>query len=177
MTADQAKARATQKFGDLADGYLKLYPASTDAEATASNLASLRDELGWHMRTWAQLQAKRGKGKAYLFYFTRVPPVAEGRPSRGATHTAELSYMFNNLLPGTPWTDVDRKLADMMSTYWVNFAATGNPNGAGLPEWPAYSEKNGSAIVLGDTVTAGTQIEPQMLSFYDGYYKTLNARQ
>ncbi len=103
--------------------------------------------------------------------------MAEGRPSRGATHTAELSYMFNNLLPGTPWTDVDRKLADMMSTYWVNFAATGNPNGAGLPEWPAYSEKSGAAIVLGDTVSAGTQIEPQMLSFYDGYYKTLNARQ
>jgi len=171
----QLKSRAKQKYGDLTDAYLKLYPEDSEADATASQLANLRDELGWHMRTWAQLQAKRGKGKAYLFYFTHVPPSPEGRPSRGATHTAELSYMFDNLLPGTPWTDTDRKLADEMSSYWVNFAATGNPNGKGLPAWPSYNEKSGEAMVFGDTVSAGAQIEPAMLSFYDAYYKTLSA--
>jgi para-nitrobenzyl esterase len=173
VNPDQYKTRIKQKYGDLTDNYLRLYPSDSETDAAAAQLASMRDELGWHMRTWAQFQAKRGKGKAWLFYFTRVPPAAEGRPSRGATHTAELSYMFNNLLPGTHWTDVDRKLADTMSTYWVNFVATGNPNGKGLPEWPGYSEKSGKAMVLGDTVSAGTQIEPTMLSFYDAYYKTL----
>jgi len=38
----------------------------------------------------------------------------------------------------------DKKLADAMSSYWVNFAATGNPNGKGLPEWPAYNQKKGA---------------------------------
>lgn len=176
VTPDQFKGSAKQKYGDLTDNYLKLYPAETEADATASQLASMRDELGWHMREWAQLQAKRGKGKTFLFYFTHVPPSPEGRPSRGATHTAELSYMFNNLLPGTPWTDVDRKLADVMSSYWANFVETGNPNGNGLPRWPGYDEKNQQAMVFGDTVSAGTQIEPQMLAFYDAYFKTLTAR-
>ena len=177
VSPDQFKGTAKQKYGGLADNYLKLYPSDSEADATASQLSSMRDELGWHMREWARLQGKRGKGKAYLFYFTRVPPAPEGRPSRGATHTAELSYMFNNLLPGTPWTDVDRKLADMMSSYWVNFATTGNPNGNGLPRWPVYEDKNPQAMVLGDTVSAGTQIEPQMLSFYDAYFKTLSAHE
>ena len=66
---------------DLADEFLQLYPAGSDAEATASGLARSRDEMGWAMRTWAELTVKRGK-KAYLYYFTRVPP---GGGTRGAT--------------------------------------------------------------------------------------------
>jgi para-nitrobenzyl esterase len=174
-TAAQFETRAKQRFGDLAASYASLYPASTDAEAAATQLATTRDEMGWHMRTWAQLQGKHLKNRSYLYFFTRVPPVVEGRPSRGATHTAELAYMFNNLLPGTPWTDLDRKLADTMSSYWVNFAANGNPNGKGLPEWPVYSEKAAQAMVLGDTVSVGTGVNPAILAFYDSYYKTLGA--
>jgi para-nitrobenzyl esterase len=175
VSAAQFATRAKERFGNLTPGFTKLYPAGTDADAAAAQLATTRDEIGWHMRTWAQLQEKRGKDKAYLYFFTRVPPVAEGRPSRGATHTAELSYMFNNLAPGTPWTDVDRKLADTMSSYWVNFAATGNPNGKGLPEWSLYSPKAAQAMILGDTVSMGTGVDPAVLSFYDSYYKTLTA--
>jgi para-nitrobenzyl esterase len=174
LSADQFKAKGKERFGNLADTYAKLYPATTDAEAAAAQLATTRDEMGWHMRTWAMLQQKRSRDKSYLYFFTRVPPAVEGRPSRGATHTAELAYMFNNLAQGTPWTDVDRKLADMMSSYWVNFATTGNPNGKGLPEWPVYSQKAAQAMILGDTVSVGTGVDPAILAFYDSYYKTLS---
>jgi para-nitrobenzyl esterase len=174
--AQQFGDTAHRRFGDVADGYLKLYPASSDPEAGASQLAAFRDEIGWHMRTWAQLQAHRGKGKAYLYFFTHVPPSAPGQPSRGATHTADLAYMFGNFAPALTWSDADHKLANTMSSYWVNFAATGNPNGKGLPEWPAYGEKgNTQPIVLGDTITVGTGIDPAMLAFYDSYYAKLNS--
>jgi len=66
--------RARQRYGDMADQYLKLYPAGSDAEANASELAAFRDELGWVQRNWARLQAKTGKSKAYLYYFTHEPP-------------------------------------------------------------------------------------------------------
>ena len=64
--AEQFSGAAKKRFTGLADAYLKLYPASSDTEAGTSQLASFRDEMGWHMRTWAQLQSARGKGKAYL---------------------------------------------------------------------------------------------------------------
>ena len=172
---DVFNSAAKQRFGELAATYAKLYPATNDAEAAAAQLATTRDEMGWHMRTWARMQENRGKDKAWLYFFTRVPPAPEGRPSRGATHTAELAYMFNNLLPGTPWTDADRKLADTMSSYWANFAATGNPNGKGLPEWPAYSPKSEQAMVLGETVSVGTGIHPDILALFDAYYKNFAA--
>ena len=66
---------------------------------------------------------------------------------------------------------LDHKLADMMSSYWVNFIATGDPNGKGLPTWQAYSAKNdGQAMVFGDTVQFGPQIEAPRLAFFDKYY-------
>jgi para-nitrobenzyl esterase len=174
--AEQFTGTAKRRFNDQADAYLKLYPASSDSEAGASQLAAFRDEFGWQMREWAQLQSVRGKAKAYLYYFTHIPPTAPGQPSRGATHTADLAYMFENKPPNVTWTDIDQKLADTMSSYWVNFATTGNPNGKGLPQWPAYNEKKGDKnIVLGDTVMVGQGIDPGMIAFYDSYYTKLRS--
>jgi para-nitrobenzyl esterase len=173
VSADAAKARAKQTYVDLSDDFLKLYPASTDAEAVASALMRSRDETGWHQRTWAQLTVKRGK-KAYLYYFTHVPP---GNGARGATHTAELPYMFNNPPANDSWMVLDHKLADTMSSYWVNFIATGDPNGKGLPVWQSYSAKNDSqAMVFGDTVQYGPQIEAPRLAFFDKYYAVIEKR-
>jgi para-nitrobenzyl esterase len=172
-SAEAAKARAKQTYADLSDDFLKLYPASTDAEAVASSLMRSRDETGWHQRTWAQLTVKRGK-KAYLYYFTHVPP---GNGARGATHTAELPYMFNNPPANDSWMVLDHKLADTMSSYWVNFIATGDPNGKGLPPWQPYSAKNDSqAMVFGDTVQFGPQIDAPRLAFFDKYYAVVEKR-
>jgi para-nitrobenzyl esterase len=170
--AQQFIDQAKQRFGEATDTFLKLYSAGSDAEAAASQLNRVRDEMAWHMRTWAKLQSRRGKSKAYWYYFTRVPPVAPGQQSRGATHTAELAYVFNNLIPATlPWTDADRMLADTMSSYWANFAANGDPNGKGLPVWPAFKDKSSErTMILGDKIDAAPGLDAARVTFFDRAY-------
>jgi carboxylesterase type B len=93
-----------------------------------------------------------------------------------ATHVAEIPYMFDNLAPPVPWTETDRRLADVMASYGVNFARTGNPNGAGLPTWPADGDAaTGRAQILGDTVATEETTVPAAatLAFFDAAYQQL----
>jgi len=173
-TADKFREQAQRRFGDLADSFLRIYPAGSDEEANASALRAFADEAGWMMRTWARDEVKTGKTKAYLYFFTHEPPATPGRGrggrGRGATHVAEVPYVFQNQ-NNRPWTDVDHQLSDTMSSYWVNFATNGDPNGKGLPKWPAFDEnKNPAPIVLGDTVEAGPAPDAAKLNFYQAVY-------
>ncbi len=173
--ADRFLESANRRFGDLADTFFRLYPAGSDDEAFASQLAAFRDELAFVMRNMAQLQSRTGKSKAYLYYFTHEPPSPAGSPrggrGSGATHGAEAQYVFENLASGRPWTNLDRQLADTISSYWVNFAATGDPNGKGLPKWPAFDEKKTDRpLVLGDTIEVGPAPNQSQLAFYQALY-------
>ena len=162
VTADQA-----QRYGADAAEFTSLYPAGSTEDGIKSGLMLVRDQVAWCMRTFAEMQAKAGR-KAYVYYFTRVTP---GQEARGASHTSELAYMFGNP-PAQGWTDVDRQLSDQMMNYWVNFAATGDPNGKNLPSWQAYDYKknDAKAMVFGNATEFGPQIDVARMKFFDHEY-------
>jgi len=180
-TAAQWTGQIRDRWKELADALLKLYPHDTDAEAGASSQQIFSDEMAWHMRRYAQAQAAIGK-KAYLYYFTHEPPTELGKPNLRATHTAEIPYVFNNLKAVRVYPDgsspelsaaseADRKLADIVSSYWVNFARTGDPNGRGLAQWPQYKDKTtGRAMILGDTQQPETSVETAKFDLFDQLY-------
>jgi para-nitrobenzyl esterase len=159
VSAAQFTAQVKERWGNLADRFLALYPAAGDREANTSSLTSMRDEMTWQARLWAADTAKRGR-KAWVYFFTHVPPAAP-------------AYVFGNLIPADRnWSAVDRRLADQMTSYWANFAKDGDPNGPGLPGWPKYTDTgtNGRAMILGDTVEAEPRVDSARLALYDSLY-------
>ncbi len=170
MTARQFIDQARQRYGAAADEYLKLYPAGSDAQAVESRQRSLTEEtMGLNVRLWVEAQAKAGL-KTYVYYFTRITPggppanVDPNSPSLGAPHGEELAYMTNNishseaLRASQTYANAkpdayDVKLAGIVSTYWVNFAKTLDPNGGNLPRWQAFDPARSDQVMeLGDKV-------------------------
>src|SRR5262249_16887318 len=93
------------------------------------------------------------------------PSASPGQPSRGALHGAEIPYAFNN--PAASWGDVDRALADTMSSYWVNFATRGDPNGPGLPVWPGLQPTARERLILGLKIGVGSGLEAGRVALFD----------
>jgi para-nitrobenzyl esterase len=176
-TAGKFIERSRMRYGDQADAFLKLYPAGTDEEANASQLAAFRDELAFVMRVWVRAQTKIGQSKAFLYYFTHQPPPPVGATSRGgfgsgATHGSEAQYIFGNLLAPRAWTDLDHRVSEMLSSYWVNFAMNGDPNGKGLQKWPAFDDRNSDRpMVLGDQAAIGPAPNGAQLAFFESVYE------
>lgn len=168
FAADIAKS-----FGPLPPPLIDAYAPANDDQAKAARIAFETDlRFGWDMWAWARLQAATGKRDVFLYRFEQKPPFPAGpRNGWGASHFAELWYMFDNLPQETwAWSADDRKLADTMAGYWVNFAKTGNPNGAGLPSWPAFAGDERPVQVLGPAAVSGGLARTQQLRIFDAVY-------
>jgi para-nitrobenzyl esterase len=162
-TAASFSADLQKRFGEQADALLKVYPATSDAEAVES-AASLASDgfIGYATWKWIQAHAKTGDSPVYRYSFDRKIPVSpdmavNGTPVTsadvGARHAGEIEYVFGTLDASAkvPWDAADRKLSDLMMTYWTNFARTGDPNGPTVPAWPRYDGAASQPVLHLDT--------------------------
>ncbi|MFN8259002.1 MAG: carboxylesterase family protein [Bacteroidales bacterium] len=150
LKAEAYKKDIVKKYGQKSEEFLELFPGATDEEAAKSQKLFAQLTFGWQNYTWASLQSSKGKNKAWVYYFSQVPP---GEPNYGAFHSAEFGYALHTLkLWNRPFTDWDYQLEEIMSSYWVNFAGNGNPNGDGLQNWPAFDNTNHFIIEFGSNI-------------------------
>jgi para-nitrobenzyl esterase len=162
------------RYGKFADDLIKAYPVGENfIPKTARDL--VRDAaFGWHTWTWARLQTKTGKSKVYYYYFDRHPDYPEDSPNfgHGAAHGQDIAYVFQHLDPSNPQTTKsDLEISKAMGIYWTNFAKKGNPNGEGVPEWPAFSDANPAVMYLGPTLHTVPVPSAGSLEVLDDYFE------
>ena len=152
---------------EVADELPAFYPADSDEQASTSFMDLFADvAFTYPMRAWAR-DMEPMQGDAYLYWFTWAPPI-EQQAEYGAFHAAELGYIFGNLdLFGAVPTDADREFSDLMASIWTQFAKAGDPNGEGLPAWPAYARANEAYMELGVDTGAKSGLRLEQLALIE----------
>ncbi len=162
-----------KRYGKFADALVKAYPAGeNDVPKTARDLA--RDAaFGWHTWSWARLQSKTGKSKVFYYYFDQHPDYPEDSPNYGygSPHAQDIAYVFMHLDTLNPQTSPsDLEISEAMGIYWTNFAKYGDPNGEGVPEWPAFSDANPEVMYFGPAPHIGPVPDAESLEVLDKYF-------
>ncbi|MET0242251.1 MAG: carboxylesterase family protein [Flavitalea sp.] len=155
VSAAEFRRQAAQYGADSA-AFLRYYPSGNDEQSARSQNYLSRDQIfGAQNYTWANIASAKNQ-KVYVYRFTRKVPATGDYIKYGAFHTGEVPYAYNNLrFVDRPWEKEDIILANQMSSYWINFIKTGDPNGAGLPKWPLYNKQSKQIIFFDKVVTAG----------------------
>ncbi|RYZ31416.1 MAG: carboxylesterase family protein, partial [Sphingobacteriales bacterium] len=172
-TPENYRKAVEKVYPGKAEEVLKLYPGTNNEEVvqSATDLAGDRF-IGFSTWKWSDLQARTSGKPVYRYYFSRprpamnesmgnaTPGLAGGvvknsdapkpPPARGAVHSAEIEYAMGNLAGNKvyAWTPDDHKVSQVMLEYFANFVKTGNPNGKGLPKWPAVSPNETEVMII-----------------------------
>ncbi|MFL5579068.1 MAG: carboxylesterase/lipase family protein [Gemmatimonadaceae bacterium] len=168
-------------FNEQAQAAAQVYPAATPEEAMQS-LTNLAGDQFIAYSTWKWLEEHgRTSGQPVFRYLYARPRPALASPgpnapppSRGAVHSAEIEYAMGNLPLNKvfAWTPEDFRVSETMQGYFANFIKTGDPNGAGLPEWPRGNATGGAPVML-MRIDVESRAEPEpreRMLFLDRFY-------
>ena len=173
-TAKEFNAAAAKLFGaDRMAEFTMLYPSHTPQELAASSNTLIGD-LVISEQTWRLLglHAQAHDARTFAYQFSYTSPY-----SPIAAHTADLPFVFGTLTPQTfaPTASAasanDRHLSDVMMSYWTNFATHGDPNGPGLPFWPAYAGSGSTVMRLQANPAAGAETGTDRLRFIASFQR------
>ncbi|HEU5079112.1 MAG TPA: carboxylesterase family protein [Opitutaceae bacterium] len=165
-------AQVKETYPQHADELLKLYPHGSTEEIARSATALASDRfIVYSTYRWFDLQRKNSDQPVYRYLYSKLrPPMRDARlaanPSGGgviakpaslpapkalgAPHACEIEYCMGNLplVHDYAWTEDDYKVSRTMQSYFANFIKTGNPNGEGLPDWPAAAANDPTPPVM-----------------------------
>lgn len=161
-------------FGEFADEALTLYPGNTEEEAYFSNGDFFRDMgFAWPSFAWASLQARTGKSKSYAAYLAQPSEVsfAGNKKRHGVSHADDILYLNGTFLLQPEKYPAEAAVAEIIQQYWVNFAKTGNPNGKGLPYWPAFDKDKPTTMQFSNGASLIMVPNRQQIDFVDRFYK------
>lgn len=165
-TVENYRGALEELYGEHAERIAAAYPATSEAEVmeAATELASDRF-LSFATWKWVDLHGRTSGKPAFYYYYAHPRPAQRANPDapvpNGAVHSAEIEYAMGNLDLNDvyAWTEDDYKVSRLMQEYFANFIKTGDPNGEGLPAWPAYHSNETFPRL---TIDANTRLEPDM---------------
>jgi para-nitrobenzyl esterase len=143
-------AQLTRGYGAMAPRFQAFYPVASDNDRLVATHAIPRDLGLANILGWSRKRLSHASAPVYGYLYTHPEPGPEAA-RYGAFHTSEVPYVFETLdkSPERPFTDADRRISNRLASYWVNFMKTGNPNGPGLPTWPALAVQSPQIMELG----------------------------
>ncbi|MGJ5815785.1 carboxylesterase/lipase family protein [Paludibaculum fermentans] len=181
LTAERFQQQARDRYKDDAGAFLKVYTAASDADALNSAKALDGDLfIAYGTWKWINTHAKTAASPVYQYVFDRVRPALPGKSipgmepgSYGAVHASEIEYVFGALDSNKAfdWQSDDRKVSELLQNYWTNFAKTGDPNGPGLPKWPAYTPTANQVMHLDVEAKAQPETTRARYEFLDAHAK------
>ena len=147
LTLEQAKDSLTRQYGDQTDRYVELY-AKAYPDYTPQDLLSIDKTFRPYTIRTADARAEESTAPVYAYILTWKSPVEDY--SKGSFHGLDIPLAFNTVDLRPDWTGESEEawaLADKMSSAWINFVKTANPNVPGvLPKWEPYTAENGATM-------------------------------
>lgn len=191
-TSENFAKALSNLYGERAGDAAKVYSGSTPDEVrqAATDLASDRF-IAYSTWKWIDLHGRTGSKPVYRYLYGRPrpamkeapasggsnpqrPPAARSlAPSRtGAVHSAEIEYAMGTLAFNKvyAWTADDFKVSEIMQAYFANFVKTGDPNGSGLPKWPAANSGTGQLMRIDIDTKAEPDTTHNRYLFLDSIY-------
>ena len=162
-----------KRYGPFADALIKAYPVGADSVPKTARDLTRDAAFGWHTWSWALLQARTGKSPVFYYYFDQHPDHPAGSPEadHGTPHGVDVPYVFQTLDRVDPKPSPgDLAISDIVSTYWTNFAKQGDPNGGGLPQWPAFTASNRQVMYFHNRAYLGPVPSAASLEVLDAYF-------
>ena len=174
-TIDSFRESLELGYGNLADDLVKMYQPSAEDDLKVVHADFARDQLFASQNyTLARIMASQGQ-PTYVYRFMRDVPAEGDYVGFKAFHTAEVPYALATLdKVDRPWEESDYDLSDLMSTFWTNFAKTGDPNGPGLPQWEVFDSNNQQVMYFDEVSDSKPLHDVERLDFF---YKRLYLEQ